>query len=376
MSRSRTWIIVAPTATVIVLVAAAALVWSRSDDSDGRPDVPDETLDGAALFAELHGETQLDDVREGVEPSEYDPQADELSLHGLWAPSYDIAPGPDGTLLVSSWTAGILQVNAAGLVVDLYAVDRRGGAITTTSEGKIVVAEPATPEPFISTLGSDGYSANDAERLPVRFGAQGSGARFDVLVAADNGNLLFADGTAGTIESLATDGTQTRLLGGPDDRSSQVQAPEPFETISGIVPLQDGSVAFVGDTGDGNQLYKLTESQLTRLETDEPVLLDGGGFPRWFSGWPVQHLTPGPRDTLITTGLDADGAAVIAQVDPTNGQTTTLARLPGLDMESFPPNLDPDAPDFSYVVSTAVVGHDLFILADNRIWRLEGVFGD
>jgi hypothetical protein len=288
----------------------------------------------------------------------------------------DLAAG-DGSLYVlfdglDDLVEGVLQVAPDGVI-------ERGGmaplvsravmppdpitAVTLGHEGEVAVSYGDA----VDVVGFDMAFSPQEPRLDVvpevRFevGAVGIAGRFELLVgSAERGEIDVVTQSAeqGDVEVR-------RLLGRPDDRDAAVRSDQDLGPIVAIAPLGDERVAFVADGDDGERrLYLIDGGGVAAVDTGEvnPVAADGvdtSELPRR-DRWPMAPISASPDGGIVAVG-EHEGRPRITLVDPESGEVEVLADLEGVE------------PTVEERVSAAIVGDDLFFLAEGSLWRKDGV---
>lgn len=161
------------------------------------------------------------------------------------------------------------------------------------------------------------------------------------------------------------------LLGSAERGEIVVATPEGVETlvegdfgaVRAIAPLGDGTVAFVA--GD-DRLHVVEDGEVRAVDTGEvnPVAaedVDTEGLPRR-DRVPMAPISASPDGRIVAVG-EHEGHPRITLVDPGDGDVEVLADLEGVE------------PTVEERVAAAIVGDDLFFLAEGSLWRKAGVVG-
>lgn len=358
---------------IILTTASTAIAVLPSDDSGP----PDEALGGAILVADIRVEDGP--AHQGL--SESLAAGENVSLHETWLGGIRLLAGPDRTFyLVTTSTfvyprGALVQVNDEGEIIDILR-GAEAGAEALGSEGRVAVAgQIGDDERRALRVGwanepyEDWYPIQVDFERPSRVPIYGLGVTDDDMILFGTFAQHSDDEQPPVIAAMSPDGVQSHLLGPPDDPTAQVHYDEGIEAISDLVGLPDGRIAFVGSTDDRIGLYIVDDDQVQRVETDDPVPI---GQPHRIEtghlGYAIDHISPGPDGTVIAIGLNQDDDPVITRVDPNTGATTTLTTLEGVDTTIR------DTDGYPYQVSAAAVGSDLYILANDKIWKLKDAF--
>ena len=187
---------------------------------------------------------------------------------------------------------------------------------------------------------------DEIDQAPFEVGAIGVVGRDEVLLGSAE---------RGEIARVTPEGVETVVEGD-------------FGAVKAIAPLDDGTVAFVaGD--DGLFVADLVDGTASRVDTGDvqPVAagstgnVDMSGLPRR-DRWPMAPIAPAPGGRIVAVG-EHEGHPRITLVDPGTGEVEVLADLEGV------------VPTVEERVAAAVVGDDLFFLAEGSLWKKPGVVG-
>lgn len=282
----------------------------------------------------------------------------------------DLAPG-DGRLYVLfdgvGGEEGIVAVSEAGEVVGSGLVTMTGagleptGAAVVGARGEMADAVGADVYPHTFRWVDDSY--------PTALHWFTAGFEVGAMAFVHRTEMLVGSRSAGEIDIVTLDPvtgeiSQRQLLGRPDDTGAAVRSDEDLGPIVAIAVLAQGFVAFVADHDGDRRLYLIVGDELEEVDTGgvHPVAageVDMDGEPRR-DRWPMAPISASPDGRIVAVG-EHEGHPRITLVDPESGDVEVLADLRGVE------------PTVEERVAAAIVGDDLFFLAEGSLWRKDGV---
>lgn len=326
---------------LVVAGGAGVVLRDTSPRLAGADQVADEDGDVAGLSGfDLDG-SEANDVQFGAAS---DVIGADDSLYVL----FDGFPHPDGSTLLED---GMLQLAPGG------GIERAGVARVVLG----AVGPGGRPITAVG-LGADG-------ELALAHGTDVEVFGFDMLDNAELGRLHEVEAPF-EVRAVGVVGRDEVVLGSAEGGELVVATPEgvaplvegEFGAVTSIAPLDDGTIAFVAD----GRLHVVDRGEVRVVATGvvNPVAAPDVDMGESVRGdrWPMAPISAGPDGRIVAVG-EHEGHPRITLVDPDGGEVEVLADLEGVE------------PTVEERVAAAVVGEDLFFLAEGSLWRKQGVVG-
>lgn len=335
-------------AVVLSLLSAWMLISGCGDDPP--------RLGGADLFA-MGGDATVAELGSGDRSLDESPvELATLVASGVDNRLYVLVEEPGIEYLIQARTNGSIQ--SVGYA-DTGSVLQRQLALAVGPTGGMVVAEDAGVESMLLVRDYD-QSFDRQVHVALQVGA---------AALAEDGSMLVGSRTGTRIDAVDARDNVVGVLG-PPESEAQVILDEPLGAVVSLLRLPDDRVVFVADSADGYRLYVVDDTEVHPVEAE----LDGQEFnPVRSSGerrTDPSHrvdrlaMTPialGADERVLTIGIGRQGDPSIALVDIDTGDVEVLAELVGVE------------PSIDQPISAAAVGDDVIFLAQDQLWKLEGV---
>lgn len=250
------------------------------------------------------------------------------------------------------WVLGTYDLVRVGqdLVIDMRVVslDQPWGHVIVGPNGEVSHLTPSLGREY----GELGEQYDDRRLRASVIAATGS--------YLEDGTMLFSAMDEARVVAVTPDGVESEVVVSRPSAKSPDAVVFPYAARLTVVALDDGRIALAAnafDRGEGDgEVFIVDDGELERLDTS--------------TSHPIRRIFPGPDGDLLA--LDGPN---ISRLDPDTGDVDVLVDLSEVADELEPP-ASLDEIGMPSLVSATDFGDDLIFTAENRIWRLTGVFAE